>query len=238
MNPESCAHPVSPLGTGIPGGEYWIGDDSGRPDERPAHCVELAPFWVARIPVTNRDYGQYLAVTGCELPRFWHDPDFARPEQPVVGVRWSEARDYCDWLSSCFGRRYRLPSEAEWEVAALGGHAGASFSWGSMPPEIGGTSLANLPQSAPATAGLSPPNDYGLCDLGFNVHEWCLDWYDARYYASSPRANPLGPHTGERRSSRGGAWRHQIKVSRCAARSSLPPDFRYNDYGFRLFADG
>ncbi|HTE83361.1 MAG TPA: SUMF1/EgtB/PvdO family nonheme iron enzyme, partial [Dehalococcoidia bacterium] len=67
--------------------------------------------------------------------------------------------------------------------------------------------------------------------------EWCLDWYDPRYYQRSPRGNPLGPEAGERRSSRGGAWRHQVKVSRCAARSSLKPDFQYNDYGFRVFGD-
>ncbi|MGC2550771.1 MAG: SUMF1/EgtB/PvdO family nonheme iron enzyme, partial [Candidatus Sulfotelmatobacter sp.] len=74
-----------------------------------------------------------------------------------------------------------------------------------------------------------------ICD---NVHEWCSDWYDPNYYATSPDRNPRGPDprsgTGQRKSSRGGSWRHHVKVSRCSARSSIPPDFQYADYGFRI----
>jgi formylglycine-generating enzyme required for sulfatase activity len=70
-----------------------------------------------------------------------------------------------------------------------------------------------------------------------NVHEWCADWYDPAWYATSAAStamDPQGPAHGVRRASRGGAWRHHIKFSRCAARSSIPPDFRYADYGFRI----
>jgi len=221
----------------VPGGSFWIGDNAGRTDERPAHQVELTGFWVARTPVTNGEYAAYLAATGRGMPRFWHEPAFSDPAQPVVGVSWSEAEAYCLWLSAQYGRRYRLPTEAEWEVAARGGHEGAAYSWGPEPPVVDGVSLANRPQAAPAPVALSPPNGYGLRDLGFNVHEWCLDWYDPAYYTHSDRVDPRGPRDGERRSSRGGAWRHQMKVARCAARSSLPPDFQYNDYGFRVFGD-
>ena len=82
--------------------------------------------------------------------------------------------------------------------------------------------------------GLYPPNAYGLYNLGDNVHEWCLDWYNAAYYGCSPERNPRGPDKGSRRASRGGAWRHQVKVTRTAARSSIPPEFKYADYGFRV----
>jgi len=82
--------------------------------------------------------------------------------------------------------------------------------------------------------GLYAPNPYGLFNMGDNVHEWCADWYDAHYYARSPERNPQGPAEGSRRASRGGAWRHHVKVSRCAARSSIPPEFKYADYGFRV----
>jgi len=84
---------------------------------------------------------------------------------------------------------------------------------------------------------LGEPNPYGLYDICQNVHEWCSDWYDPGYYAVSPVDNPRGPAHGKRRASRGGAWRHHIKVARCAARSSIPPEFRYADYGFRVAAD-
>jgi formylglycine-generating enzyme required for sulfatase activity len=70
--------------------------------------------------------------------------------------------------------------------------------------------------------------------MGENVHEWCMDWFAADYYANSPEENPVGPLEGTRRVSRGGSWRHQIKGSRSAHRSSLPPEFRYEDYGFRI----
>jgi formylglycine-generating enzyme required for sulfatase activity len=76
-------------------------------------------------------------------------------------------------------------------------------------------------------------NDAGPDGLTKNVHEWCADWYDAAYYSVAPSHNPLGPSTGVRRASRGGSWRHQIKIARVAARSSLPPAYQYSDYGFR-----
>ena len=90
----------------------------------------------------------------------------------------------------------------------------------------------------PEPVGLGEPNGCGLFDMCQNVHEWCSDWYDPRYYAVSPPENPRGPDRGTRRASRGGAWRHHIKVSRCAARSSIPPEFRYSDYGFRPVVGG
>ena len=77
------------------------------------------------------------------------------------------------------------------------------------------------------------PNGFGLYDISENVHEWLADWYDANYYSVSPPRNPQGPATGVRRASRGGSWRHQIKIARVAARSSLPPEYQYSDYGFR-----
>ena len=82
--------------------------------------------------------------------------------------------------------------------------------------------------------GINEPNGFGLYDMSEGVHEWCSDYYDYNYYHSSPERNPQGPPSGQRRSSRGGSWRHKIKFSRCAARSSLPPSFKYADYGFRV----
>ena len=179
------------------------------------------------------EFAAFLDATAYEPPRFWDDARFNAPDQPVVGVSWFDAVAYCEWLSSLTGRRYRLPTEAEREKAARGGFEGARYPWGDHPGEADG----RFEQDAPRPAGLSEPNGYGLLDIAYNVHEWCSDWYDPAYYAASPERDPQGPPTGKRRASRGGAWRHQIKVSRCAARSSLDPTFRYNDYGFRLVKD-
>jgi formylglycine-generating enzyme required for sulfatase activity len=86
----------------------------------------------------------------------------------------------------------------------------------------------------PAQVGVNPPNGFGLYDMSEGVHEWCSDYYEYNYYRYSPERNPPGAAAGERRASRGGSWRHQIKFARCAARSSLPPSFSYSDYGFRV----
>jgi formylglycine-generating enzyme required for sulfatase activity len=210
----------------IPAGAFIMGDDAGRPDERPAHEVSVGDVRVALTPVTNAQYRRFLDATGGEPPRFWSDGPFNAANQPVVGVNWFDAVAFCEWLSRTTGARWRLPTEAEREKAARGGSATCD--------DDAGLGDGRFAQDAPFTVGRSTPNGYGLFDMTYNVHEWCADWYDARYYDISPAADPAGPDTGARRASRGGAWRHQIKTSRCSARSSLDPSFRYNDYGFRV----
>lgn len=210
----------------VPAGAFQMGDDAGRPDERPAHDVYVSAFEMAVLPVTNDEYARFLAATGHDEPRFWHDPLFSRPRQPVVGVSWRAAVAYCTWIADATGEPWRLPSEAEREKAARGGIAGADY-------PAGETGL-RFEQEATFDVGRSRPNGYGLYDMAYNVHEWCSDWYDPAYYAASPARDPQGPATGTRRASRGGAWRHHVKLNRCAARSSLPPSFEYNDYGFRI----
>src|SRR5207245_11013152 len=86
----------------------------------------------------------------------------------------------------------------------------------------------------PPRVQATPPNPLGLFDLSGVCHEWCVDWYADDYYARSPGANPIGPPTGTRRVSRGGAWRHADPWRAAGHRSSLPPALRYSDYGFRL----
>ena len=151
----------------------------------------------------------------------------------MVAPSWFDAMAYCEWLSALTHKRYRLPTEAEWERAARGGAEQKLYPWGDAPLE----SLENYAsrwKTAPERVGHAEKNAYGLFDIGANVHEWCSDWFDADYYRVSPDRNPQGPPEGKRKSSRGGSWRHQTKVSRCAARASIPPEFKYADYGFRV----
>lgn len=222
----------------VPEGSFVMGDDAGRADERPAHQVITRAVLFARTPVTNREYAEFVRATGRASAPFVDDPSFGGPEQPVVGITWDEAIAYCTWLTAETGRTFRLPTEAEWEKAARGGRAGEAYPWGDDPAGWSADpALGAVRQPRPYPVRLSRPNGYDLLDLGYNVHEWCSDWYDPAYYAVSPELDPRGPATGARRASRGGAWRHQIQVNRNAARSSLAPDRRYNDYGFRVVCD-
>jgi formylglycine-generating enzyme required for sulfatase activity len=210
-----------------------MGSEGGQDNERPVHRVWIDAIQLGACQVTNAEYSRFLRARGKLPPPFWEDSNFNHPEQPVAGPSWHEGAEYCAWLSASTGRKYRLPTEAEWERAARGGDEGRLFPWGDAGPESL-PNYANRWQSGPEPVGRSASNAFGLFDICANVHEWCSDWYDPNYYAVSPERNPRGPENGTRRASRGGSWRHHIKVTRCAARSSIPPEFQYADYGFRV----
>ncbi len=224
---------VEPAMVRIPEGWFWMGCAIGRDDEKPEHRVWVDAFELAIFQVTNEEYASFLAAMHYAEPLCWNDSNFNHPKMPVVAPSWHEAVTYCGWLSRATNKPYRLPSEAEWERAARGGAERSLYSWGDAPPESI-PDYARRWESGPEPVGLYPPNAYGLHNLGDNVHEWCADWYNPNYYALSPERNPRGPSDGSRRASRGGSWRHHIKVSRTAARSSIPPAFKYADYGFRV----
>ncbi|MGA7921333.1 MAG: SUMF1/EgtB/PvdO family nonheme iron enzyme [Candidatus Acidiferrales bacterium] len=240
---------IGPRMISIPQGWFLMGSDTGQDNERPVHRIWLDAFELAECQLTNAEYARFLQATNHRQPLQWNDRNFADPAQPVVAPSWFDAVAYCEWLNrtnqstsepsqrqpatETTNWLFRLPTEAEWEYAARGGGEQKQYPWGEDPP---GT-LPNYAirwKTGPEPVGRAERNAYGLCDIGANVHEWCSDWFDPDYYRISPDRNPQGPSEGRRRSSRGGSWRHHTKVSRCAARSSIPPEFQYADYGFRV----
>ena len=238
MDPRINRVPINePLQIQIAAGWFLMGSDMGQSVEGPVHRVWVDSFTMAATQVTVAEYARFLDATGKAPPPCWGDPNFAHPRQPVVAISWFDAMAYCDWLSSATGSHYRLPSEAEWERAARGGVENMPFPWGEDPP-TSRSDYNNRWINGPEPVAQSQPNAFGLFDMCENVHEWCSDWYGAGYYSISPDRNPQGPPEGKRKASRGGSWRHQIKISRCAARSSIPPEFQYADYGFRVVCDG
>lgn len=221
----------------VPSGTFIMGADDRRRDERPAHLVALNSFHVAARPVSNDEYARFVAHTDAPAPPFWSQDGFCLPDAPVVGISWHDADAYCRWLRDTTGTPCRLPTEAEREYATRGGIEQADW------PQSSATWPENASrQSVAAAEHPHVPleacrNDFGLYCMADNVHEWCSDWYDRNYYAVSPQHAPTGPLEGSRRASRGGSWRHRIKFTRVSARSSLSPSYRYNDYGFRVYAD-
>ena len=187
--------------------------------------------------MTRSEYAQFLAACNHPKPPQWDDPNFSDPEQPVVATSWFDATGYCDWLSRIDGT---APTGCPQKPSGKARRAEVS----SRSSFRGETSLLNRSRITRCDgkqdlnrSGRAEKNAYGLCDIGANVHEWCSDWFQADYYAVSSARNPKGPAAGSRRASRGGSWRHYTKVSRCAARSSIPPEFQYADYGFRVARD-
>ncbi len=183
------------------------------------------PFRLGRTPVTNRDYAPFLALGRVPEPPWWRDARFSAAALPVVGVSWEDAMAFCAWVAESAGGTWRLPTEAEWEHAACGGLISPATAWGAAVPP---GEIPEGPLDAPWETGRGTPNGYGLYDMGTIVHEWCLNWRE-------PLAPP--PHAA-RRASRGGSWRHAIRWSPPSASSSLPPAFRYSDYGFRVLEEG
>lgn len=218
----------------IPAGAFLMGRAGTRDDEEPVHRVVVSAFEMAPTPVTNEQYRLYLDAASAPPPPLFDDPDFAHPEQPVVGTSFEDARRYCRWLSRESGLAIRLPTEAEREKAARGGRDGLTFPWGDD-PEGGGHPSIRGPLARPGRVRSTPKNGYGLYHMADTAHEWCLDAYRPDFYPVSPEVDPCA-RGGDRRSARGGSWRHAIVVTPSAARSSLPPSFHYADFGFRWVA--
>lgn len=241
--------------------------------EKPIHPVQLSPYWIGKYPVTNKEFAEFIKHGGYDhkeywiddetqfkfkgidfwekelkekLPRYWLDEKFgrSRPLAPVVGISWYEAMAYCMWLSKNNpGKKFRLPTEAEWEFAARG-FTDSRFPWGNTPepnPELTNFYDSKLEQttavgSYPAASGATADNgkNVEIFDLAGNVWEWCYDWYDGSYYHHSPDKNPIGPETGERRVVRGGSFIDDWGGLRCANRNDGYPLNRDVDVGFRV----
>ncbi len=213
-----------------------MGSEDGQDVEKPVHRVWVDAFLFAETQVTVSEYSDFLRESAVQPPPFWNDPSFNHPQQPIVAVSWFQAERYCQWLADRLKTPFRLPTEAEWERGARGGVEQTLYPWGNDPPQKK-LHYDRRWLNGPERVKQSEPNGFGLYEMCENVHEWCSDWYEPQYYSYSPMQNPKGPSDGIRKSSRGGSWRHHIKISRSSARSSIPPQFQYADYGFRVACD-
>lgn len=209
----------------IPSGRFLMGSPLAElhrnSDEFP-HLVEITrPYLMGVHPVTQ---GQYVAVTATNPSYFIHIEGLTHDENlrlPVDSITWSDAWDFCERLSDKkeekrAGRKYRLPTEAEWENACRGGaRLSSPFSFGnaisSMLANFQGESpYGNATKSPrldrPSVVGRYPPNAYGLFDMHGNTWEWVDDWYEDYDESGVLQIDPKGPKMGERRVLRGGAW--------------------------------
>ena len=217
----------------VPEGPFMMGTKGDTFDESPAHRAYVSAFEMAQTPVLNRDYASFLRKNkDVDPPPWWEDSGFNDPDQPVVGVNWHEAKEYCSWLGTKTGMNLRLPTEAEFEKAARSGLQRMDYPWGND-IEKSGYKLTEGPLEAPYGSGTNPRNAYGLFDMVSNVFQWCLDRYDPKYYEEADERNPMGSQRTGQRAARGGSWKEETLIHRCATRGSLAPYFRCDDFGFR-----
>ena len=272
----------------VPPGSYSMGTpptsdevDTSTGETPPVMIAMGKPFYIGAKEVTVGEFRRFVEATGYEAPlgcrvwldgqwveerdRSWRDPGFAQPQaddEPVVCVNWVDARAYADWVSQQSGKRYRLPSEAEWEYVARGGTAFPRY-WGAQDSKEGAAvSLAcdnanvydssavdshRLPwpnaNCSDGAVGVAPtgrykPNAFGAYDVIGNVREWTQDCYTTSYLGRPQDSRAWTWQGGcELKSVRGGSWASRPFNARAAARDSAPPALRQNDLGFRLARD-
>jgi len=185
-------------------------------DEGPAHTVVLDSYFFDKFETSNALFGAFLKATGHPAPAYWDDPRLNRPEQPVVGVNYNDAKAFCEWKGK------RLPTEAEWEKAARG-PKGYRYPWGDTFDAAKANYGKQLTSTLPVDSLPEGESFYGARHMAGNVFEWVADWYHTDYLPSmTAMANPKGPEkgayigatgtyidrlaTGEKRVIRGGSW--------------------------------
>ena len=229
--PQPTAPPL-PVGMVlVPAGTFNMGSTAFG-DTQPVHSVNLAAFFIDQFEVANAQYAQCVAANACTDPprrnsdtrsRYYDDPAFGA--YPVNNVTWQQAQDFCHWQEK------RLPTEAEWEFAAVGTD-GRAYPWGNdFDTSLVPASADDLQQVGSFPGNASP---FGAEDMAGNVLEWTADWYAPDYYANSPTDNPTGPDTGTRKVLRGGAFGNpDPTIYLSARRYQRAPNSGDVDIGFR-----
>ena len=212
----------------VDGGTFTMGCTSEQGgncegDESPSHQVTLNSFYMGETEVTQELYEAVMGVN----PSNWKAFD-----RPVESVSWNDAMEFCAELSRMTGRRFTLPTEAEWEYAARGGikSTNAKYSGSSSVTNVAWYDGNSGNHTHPV--GKLRPNELGIYDMSGNVWEWCLDWKGS--YSSASQTDPTGPGSGSYRVLRGGSWYGHARGCRVSRRNGYAPGARYNGYGFRV----
>lgn len=217
----------------VEGGTGMMGcrDDECSKDEEPQHKALLKGFFIGKYEVKVSEYKQFCESTGHSMPA---QPDWGwNDNHPVVNVSYDDAVAFCEWLSKTSGKKYRLPTEAEWEYAARGGNRTKDFKYSGSDKAEDVAWFSPLAKST-NEVGQKKPNELGIYDMSGNVYEWCFDWYSKDYYKNAELRFPKGPASGNNRVIRGGSWAFDASQSRVAKRYKRDPGYKYYGLGFRV----
>jgi formylglycine-generating enzyme required for sulfatase activity len=229
----------------IPSGNFLMGSSTGNSDEKPIHNVTLSAFRLGSTPVTVAVWKEYCAATGTKVPEVpsWGLLD----DHPVVNVSWNDIigsdgkSGFCAWASAVAGFRLTLPTEAQFEYAALGGQSGLEYPWGNTfdDSKLWCSAKTSRSRTAPVvrSSSIFSKHPYDLTDMAGNVWQWCSDSYEP--YTGTEATNPVGSSTSSdnTRCVRGGSWSSNYPdFFRCAFRYWDLPEVRDYNVGFRLSA--
>ena len=212
----------------VEGGTFTMGataeqENEADDDEKPAHEVTLGSYYIGKTEVTQ---ALWEAVMGNNPSRF------KGSNRPVECVSWDDCQSFIAKLNEKTGKKFRLPTEAEWEYAARGGNKSQGYQYAGSNnfDEVAwyGGNSGNQTHDV----GTKRPNELGIYDMSGNVWEWCSDWYGD--YNSASQTNPTGPSSGTYRVLRGGSWNYNVRLCRVSYRSYLNPANRINYCGLRL----
>ncbi|GAB4301551.1 MAG: formylglycine-generating enzyme family protein [Desulfuromonadia bacterium] len=214
----------------VKGGCFPMGSDDpdARPDEKPVHEVCLSDFYIGKHEVT---LAQWEKIMG----RHEQTDSGCGPECALHAVSWDMAQQFITKLNAKSKGNYRLPTEAEWEYAARSGGKAETWSGTNDVKDLGAYAFyKDSSGERRHPGGKKKPNGLGIHDMSGNFFEWCQDWYDEGYYGKSPKDNPTGPASGEKRVLRGGAFSRDASEIRTTRREADDPTVWDGDYGFRL----
>ena len=228
----------------IPEGEFWMGDDNGRDNEKPCHLVNLPTYWIAKTPITNAQYQQFVQATGHSIPEHWENGQIPKGKEnhPVVYVSWDDGMDLAKWVGAQMGETVLLPSEAEWEKAARGGLVllngqqnplpKRNYPWGdSFDKNNCNTSESGIKDTTPVDKYRFGASPYGVLDLSGNVWEWMRSLYKPYPYVAGDGREDL--QLRDSRGLRGGSW-YNGGYARAAYRYLDRPHYRGVSVGLRL----
>ena len=221
----------------IPAGSFRMGDiqGGGGSDEKPVHRVRIKAFLLGKTEVTFAQWDACVAAGGCSHKP--SDEGWGRGSRPVINVSWKDITEqFIPWLNKVTGKRYRLPTEAEWEYAARAGSE-TKYSWGNSI----GRNKANCDgcgsrwdDSKTAPVASFAANAFGLYDMHGNVWEWTQYCWNGSYRGAPSDGSAWLSGNCSRRVLRGGSWRNYPIILRSASRSYDTTGNRYNSGGFRL----
>ena len=209
----------------VEGGTFAMGSTSGDSDEKPVHNVTLDSYYIGETEITQ---AQWRAIMGSNPSSYTGD------NRPVESVSWEDAQEFCKKLSALTGKKYVLPTEAQWEYAARGGNKSKGYTYSGSNNVYDVAVYYDNRGNGHSNVKSKKPNELGIYDMSGNVYEWCSDWYNESYYSSSHKTNPQGPSSGGRRVLRGGSWSVYAINCRVADRINNYPSDRYGIYGFRV----